>query len=115
MRWASRWGQRRAGLAHATVPPNRATRHRPKWWIMFDIVGWAEDWSNWYRDCDKFGLSPMPWMSSIIWVLTFPLWFPMHAADLAELAAIEKPSSNAKKEPLSRKSAIRINGHVIDL
>ncbi|MEZ5627795.1 MAG: DUF6708 domain-containing protein [Rhodocyclaceae bacterium] len=122
-----------------TSPPyvKQLLRHRPKWWVMFDIIGWAEDWANWYRDRDKPGLSPMPWVSSIIWVLTFPLWFPMqfsswlalrvapvpkwpkelevmHAADLAELVAKEKPAARVRGERPSRKPVIRVNGQIVD-
>ena len=122
-----------------TSPPyvKQLLRHRPKWWVMFDIIGWAEDWANWYRDRDKPGLSPMPWVSSIIWVLTFPLWFPMqfsswlalrvapvpkwpkeleamHAADLADVAAKEKPAARARGERPSRRPVIRVNGQIVD-
>lgn len=112
-------------------------KHRPKWWAMINIFNWAEDWSLWYRDRDKPGLSPMPWFSTIIHLLWFPLWFPlqfsnwlalrlapipkwpkeleaMHAADLAELANQSAQSRESNPGQPRRKPVIRVNGQIVD-
>ncbi len=117
----------------ALPPVNRfLQRKRPAWWMILNLGGLMENWRDHFAG-EKLALG-LPYGMTILYILMFPLYFPMfatnwlalrvapcpkwprewlrmHQRDLAELAA-HSPASPAH---VWRKPVIRVNGRIIDV
>jgi hypothetical protein len=120
-------------------PVLRYLRRRPRWWMMFNFAGIAEDWA------DHFAGRPLPlgppYGTTIAFIVLFPVLFPLqitnwlalmlapwpkwpkdllrtHQQDLADLAVSSSspttpPAASSSPTP-RRKPVIRVNGNLVD-
>jgi hypothetical protein len=112
----------------ALPPPNRLLQHRPRWYAMVNFLGMADEWA--LIAAGKPAPLGKPWLRMAVFVLFFPLLFPlqftnwlalrvaplpkwprdltdMHNADVAAAGAQE--SASARRKPV-----IRVNGEIVD-
>ncbi len=56
-------------------PPNRLLQHRPRWYAMVNFLGLADEWA--LIAAGKPAPLGKPWARTIVFVLFFPLLFPL--------------------------------------
>ena len=75
----------------AVQQPEKLLSHRPRWYAMVNLFGVADDWVRWRENRDKPGVAPAPWFRTVVFVLLFPVFFPMQFTNWLALAVAPKP------------------------
>ena len=76
---------------HAVQAPEKLLSHRPRWYAMVNLFGMADDWVRWRENRDRPGVAPAPWFRTVVFVLLFPVFFPMQFTNWLALAVAPKP------------------------
>lgn len=72
-------------------PPKKLLTHRVHWYAMFNLFNLADDWVSWKENRDRPWLYPPPWIRTVIFVLLFPMFFPLQFTNWLALAISPKP------------------------
>lgn len=76
---------------HAVQPPDKLLSHRPRWHAMVNFIGMADEWARWSENRDKPGVAPAPWLRTVIFIVLFPLFFPLQFTNWLALVVAPRP------------------------
>lgn len=76
---------------HAVEPPTKLLSHKVRWYALVNLFGMADDWVRWKENRARPGVAPAPWIRTIIFILLFPVFFPMQFTNWLALAIAPKP------------------------
>lgn len=76
---------------HAVEPPTKLLSHKVRWYALVNLFGMADDWVRWKENRERPGVAPAPWIRTIIFILLFPVFFPMQFTNWLALAIAPKP------------------------
>lgn len=113
---------------HAVQPPDKLLSHRPRWHAMVNFIGMADEWARWSENRDKPGVAPAPWVRTAIFIVLFPLFFPLQFTNWLALVVAPKPKWPKELEAMheadrmqyqsasihpKRNPVIRVNGEIV--
>jgi len=88
------------GGPDAVSPPEKFLTHSVHWYAMFNLFGMADDWVRWGENRDKPGIAPAPWTRTIIFIMLFPVFFPLQFTNWLALAVAPRPKWPRELEAL---------------
>ncbi len=90
------------GGPDAVSPPEKLLTHAVRWYAMVNLFGMADDWVRWRENRDKPGIAPAPWTRTIIFIVLFPVFFPLQFTNWLALAVAPRPKWPRELEALHR-------------
>lgn len=113
----------------AVEPPAKFLSHKVRWYALVNLFGMADDWVRWKENRERPGVAPAPWIRTVIFIVLFPVFFPMQFTNWLALAIAPKPkwprelesmhqadliTYRTERTPrLPRKPVIRVNGALL--
>ncbi len=88
------------GGPDAVSPPEKFLTHAVRWYAMVNLFGMADDWVRWHENRDKPGIAPAPWTRTIIFIVFFPIFFPLQFTNWLALAVAPRPKWPRELEAL---------------
>ncbi|WP_374514848.1 DUF6708 domain-containing protein [Niveibacterium sp.] len=88
------------GGPDAVSPPEKFLAHAVRWYAMVNLFGMADDWVRWRENRDKPGIAPAPWTRTIIFIVFFPIFFPLQFTNWLALAVAPRPKWPRELEAL---------------
>ncbi len=80
-----------SGGLSAVPKPERLLSHRPRWYAMVNFFGLADDWVRWRELRNHSERVSPPWIRSLIFVVFFPILFPLQFTNWLALIVAPVP------------------------